>query len=154
MPFYHRQQMQSYKGLLLQEVRQGYSYKLQDKIPCHVWQRELVREVSVTTIKKMVIIFHDRNNTGAVYPVQRSKEMPTWWEFVQYLLHKSRSYTFDMHWRPMYLFCTPCAFSFNHILKFENLKVSKNVATIRHEVITFGRRRRRNYGRWSSRERK
>ena len=28
----------------------------------------------------------------------------------------------DPHWRPVYVFCTPCSFHFKYILKFEHIR--------------------------------
>ena len=60
--------------------------------------------------------------SGAVFPAVREEAMPTWWEFVQTLVSSTKVSSWDPHWRPAYLFCSPCTFSYNTILKFENLQ--------------------------------
>lgn len=62
------------------------------------------------------------HNYGAPYSVIRSNEMPTWWEFVQWLLStSSRAHKWDNHWMPTWSQCSPCTFRPNVILHFENL---------------------------------
>lgn len=68
----------------------------------------------------------ETNNFGALFPskYRSTPSLPTWWEFVQYLKSFSKFTTMDPHWRPVYVFCTPCSFTFKYMLKFEHLKVS------------------------------
>ena len=66
------------------------------------------------------------NNQGALYPALRTSQMPTWWEFVQWVISFQSPHSFDPHWRPAYVFCTPCSFNYNYILKFENIMVNQN----------------------------
>ena len=47
--------------------------------------------------------------------------MPSWWEFVQYILHTSPS-RYDEHWKPASLYCPVCSFPYNYILHFENIQ--------------------------------
>jgi len=64
----------------------------------------------------------EKNNFGSPFPTsQRSAELPTFWEFVQYLNSFSKYSTMDPHWRPINVYCTPCSFHYNFILKFENI---------------------------------
>ncbi len=45
---------------------------------------------------------------------------PSFTEFIQYIINEHFSgNTMDMHWEPVYKFCTPCQFKFSHILKME-----------------------------------
>ena len=69
--------------------------------------------------------FSAENNFGALYNLggARTKELPSWWEFVQWILangdHPER---YDEHWKPMSLFCSVCTVPYNFILHFENLE--------------------------------
>jgi len=68
--------------------------------------------------------FSEKNNFGSPLPVSsgwRSKSLPSWWEFVQYLLHTSPA-RYDEHWKPVSTYCAPCSFSFTRILHFENIQ--------------------------------
>ena len=71
--------------------------------------------------------FSKENNFGAPFPVekkhQRTKDLPSWWEFVQWILDSSdHPERFDEHWRPASDFCSVCAIPYNYILHFENLE--------------------------------
>lgn len=71
--------------------------------------------------------FEEKNNFGAPLPVMRSwrsSSLPSWWEFVQYVLHLSPS-RYDEHWKPASLYCSVCSFHYNYILHFENIKVEE-----------------------------
>jgi len=68
--------------------------------------------------------FSKENNFGAPLPVARSwrsADMPSWWEFVQYLLNTSPS-SYDEHWKPASMYCGVCSFPYNRILHFENIE--------------------------------
>ena len=65
-----------------------------------------------------------RNNFGAPLPVNRtwrSESFPSWWEFVQYIIHTPLS-SYDEHWKPASIYCAVCSFPYNHILHFENIQ--------------------------------
>ncbi len=52
---------------------------------------------------------------------RKSKEpLPTFWEFVQYVLHKPNVTQLDAHWQPVSTFCSPCLMSYDYILKLES----------------------------------
>ena len=62
--------------------------------------------------------------------------MPTWWEFVQDLLEsEGEAEGWDPHWRPVYLACTPCTFTYNTILKFEHLEKEMVVSQTKIPVL-------------------
>ena len=64
--------------------------------------------------------FSKENNFGAPFPVEkRTKDLPSWWEFVQWILTPER---WDEHWRPASDFCSVCAIPYNYILHFENIE--------------------------------
>ena len=51
---------------------------------------------------------------------RRSRIIPTFKEFVEYVLDESVSKNeLDMHWTPVYSFCNPCQVNLTHIIKFE-----------------------------------
>jgi hypothetical protein len=48
------------------------------------------------------------------------EERPTFLEFVQHVIEDhSKSDRMDMHWEPVYRFCSPCQFNFTFIIKME-----------------------------------
>jgi len=50
--------------------------------------------------------------------------MPSWWEFVQWLISTEGGRTrgdIDQHWRPYSDFCEVCLIPYNYILHFEHL---------------------------------
>ena len=59
---------------------------------------------------------------------QRGRQLvPTFKEFVSYLLDEARAgHELDMHWTPVYSFCTPCQVNLTHIVKFETLERDSN----------------------------
>jgi len=69
--------------------------------------------------------FSKENNFGAPLLTQgeRTSKLPSWWEFIQWILkngdHPER---FDVHWRPVSVFCSICVVQYNYILHFENLE--------------------------------
>merc|ERR1711915_458707 len=68
--------------------------------------------------------FAEENNFGSPLPVQktwRSAEMPSWWEFVQYII-ETDPIKYDEHWKPINMYCSICSFSYNYILHFENMQ--------------------------------
>lgn len=67
--------------------------------------------------------FSEKSKYGAPYNISngwRSAQLPSWWEFVQFILatHPAR---YDEHWKPSTLYCSTCSFPFNFILHFESL---------------------------------
>lgn len=74
--------------------------------------------------------FNKRNNFGAVEAHTthgRVAELPSWWEFVQYLLSFPSTDRYDEHWRPVSLHCSPCNFPFTHIIHFESLQAEERL---------------------------
>jgi len=68
--------------------------------------------------------FSSQNNYGAPFPVLRtwrSEKMPSWWEFVQSLLSTPPS-SYDEHWMPISLYCSPCSLPYNRILHSEYIQ--------------------------------
>ena len=67
--------------------------------------------------------FSAENNFGAVVPVKggvRTADLPTFWEFVQYV-KACRISRMDEHWKPVYEFCSPCHVNYESVIHFENL---------------------------------
>ena len=61
-------------------------------------------------------------NYGAILPVtkgERTPELPTFWEFIQWFLRNKKSHA-NEHWTPMVDYCSVCALNYNYILKFED----------------------------------
>lgn len=51
---------------------------------------------------------------------QHGKTVPTFSEFVRYIIDESNAGNeLDMHWTPVYNFCTPCQVKLTHIIKFD-----------------------------------
>jgi len=68
--------------------------------------------------------FSSKNNFGAPYPVSRtwrSDKMPSWWEFVQYLISTPAS-SYDEHWIPVSIYCSPCSLQYTRILHSETIQ--------------------------------
>ena len=49
------------------------------------------------------------------------QELPTFWEFVQFLLHVSKNWL-DEHWIPINIYCSVCNVDYKAIIHFEYLK--------------------------------
>lgn len=50
-------------------------------------------------------------------------EKPTFEEFIKFIVKEhSRDAEMDMHWQPVYKFCTPCHFNLSYILKMETFE--------------------------------
>ena len=64
-----------------------------------------------------------QNGYGAIVPVDskgiRTPDMPTWWEFVQWILREKKSRA-DGHWADYSDYCSICNFDFQYIIKNEN----------------------------------
>ena len=73
--------------------------------------------------------FNSSNNFGALLPVPGNRrpnaKLPSFWEFVQYLIRPEIPMGMDEHWSPVYYYCSVCEKSrlaaLNYVLKFENL---------------------------------
>lgn len=68
--------------------------------------------------------FSAENNFGSPFPISsgwRTNQLPSWWEFVQYLLSTAPT-RYDEHWKPTSIYCAVCSFKFTHILHFENIE--------------------------------
>ncbi|CAL4062756.1 unnamed protein product [Meganyctiphanes norvegica] len=50
-----------------------------------------------------------------------SKREPTFDEFVDYLIGTDIN-SYDEHWKPIWLYCNVCEFSYDYIIKYENFK--------------------------------
>ena len=63
------------------------------------------------------------NNYGAIVPIEkgrlRTANLPTFWEFVQWILRKHKSHA-NEHWCPIIDYCSVCSMNYNYILKFEH----------------------------------
>ncbi|XP_023323409.1 carbohydrate sulfotransferase 11 isoform X2 [Eurytemora carolleeae] len=90
--------------------------------------KEIVRMYRQKSIQRHGETYYSkRNNYGSPYPVlHRIVELPTFWEFVQWIIHKN-VHKFDEHWKPMYLYCSPCTHSYNYILKFESIEEEERI---------------------------
>ena len=61
-------------------------------------------------------------NFGAILPVThgtRTSKLPTFWEFVQWII-RSNGLMANIHWIPMYNFCSICAFEYDYVIKHEH----------------------------------
>ena len=99
-----------------------------------------------------------RNHFGSPGPMtesQRVSSLPSWWEFVQHLIH-TPAYRYmcvdnlnvpmtmtryvdilnvpmaryDGHWRPYTMFCSVCFIPYNYILHFENIQEEQKMIAI------------------------
>lgn len=68
--------------------------------------------------------FSAENNYGAPIKANgvRCLGHPTFWEFVQYL-KASKVPSMDVHWRPIFNYCSTCTIPYKNIFKFENIDV-------------------------------
>ena len=60
-------------------------------------------------------------NFGAILPVNhgtRTSKLPTFWEFVQWIIRSNGSMA-NIHWIPIYHFCSICAFGYDYVVKHE-----------------------------------
>ena len=61
-------------------------------------------------------------NFGAILPVNhgtRTSKLPTFWEFVQWIIRSNGSMA-NIHWIPIYHFCSICAFGYDYVVKHEH----------------------------------
>ena len=64
------------------------------------------------------IVVKYRNLDPKLY--KYGKTFPTFTEFVNYIVDEANAgHSLDMHWTPVYQFCTPCQVNLNHIIRFE-----------------------------------
>ena len=61
----------------------------------------------------------------------RTSEMPTFWEFVQFVALRP---TADEHWTPASTLCNPCAFNFTYVIHFERL-AEEEPAMLQHLAL-------------------
>jgi len=95
----------------------NWYYKQYGKKIVSQYRREAVKRLGED-------FFAEKNNFGAPIPVMRtwrSSSLPSWWEFVQYIIHTS-PINYDEHWKPASLYCSVCSFPYNYILHFENIQ--------------------------------
>ncbi len=59
------------------------------------------------------------------FDIERGKAMPTFWEFVQFVLDLKSPLQFDEHWQAISFFCQPCKVNFSHIIKLESYSVEE-----------------------------
>ena len=100
----------------------------------HNWGKSIVQQFRQKAVDKFGIeFFSSSNNYGALIPVpdnrRSNSKLPSFWEFVQYLLHPKIPLGMDEHWAPIYHCCPICDNHnrpvFNYILKFETLEVEE-----------------------------
>ena len=98
------------------------------------WGKTIVQQFRRKAIDKFGIeFFSSSNNYGALIPVpdnrRQNSKLPSFWEFVQYLLHPEIPLGMDEHWSPIYHCCPICDNHnwpvFNYILKLESLEVEE-----------------------------
>ena len=68
--------------------------------------------------------FNKSNNYGTpVMPARnkRTANMPSFWEFVQYVKDTRPVEAMDEHWCPVSVFCSPCQIRYDYVVKFESL---------------------------------
>ena len=122
----------------------------------HNWGKTIVQQFRTKAIDKFGgEFFSSSNNYGALIPVPDNRrpnsKLPTFWEFVQYLLHPKIPLGMDEHWAPIYHCCPICDNHkwpvFNYILKFETLEVEEPLflkEVLRTPVKMDGRHRNSN----------
>ena len=115
----------------IERSNQGYYMKKYGKEIVTKYRAEYLEKFGANSLSKI-------NNYGAIIPVTQGKEgkvrtpnMPTFWEFIQWVLRKHKSHA-NEHWCPMIDYCSVCSMNYNYILKFEhyaeeNLEFMKSV---------------------------
>lgn len=70
--------------------------------------------------------FSAKNNFGAPFHSKRryNANLPTWWEFIQHVIN-TKPEQYDEHYRPVYILCATCSFSYNFIIKYEQINVEE-----------------------------
>ena len=76
----------------------------------------IFKEFTLLLIQQEIVRKYRKNQIGNFGFYAR----PTFTEFIQFIINEDLTgQTMDMHWEPVYKFCTPCQFHFNHIIKME-----------------------------------
>ena len=95
------------------------------------------RDRAVTTLGAN--FFSQANNFGALLAVPGNRRpdatLPSFWEFVKYILHSTLPVPMDEHWMPIYQYCSICEehhrAMYNYILRFEDIGTEQS-AFARH----------------------
>ena len=88
------------------------------------WQRNKPRGTHCRHLLTCLILSREHHYGAIVPPAEhkRSPELPVFWEFVQWVLYDHPDpATHDEHWSPVSVFCSPCHFNYDAIVKFESL---------------------------------
>ncbi len=98
--------------------------------------KKMVTKYREKTLKRFGHDFFSKgNNLGAILPVkyQRpSSDLPTFWEFVQYVLDEGWNKA-DEHWKPAFYYCSICTINYDYVIKFEEMELE---APILQQLIT------------------
>lgn len=125
----HVAEMESSKKLIIvrhpfDRLLSAFRDKLERK---NDWYQKLYGRKIVSKYRQQAIdkfsknFFSAENNFGSPVPVKsRTKDYPSWWEFVQFVIDTSPAHH-DEHWMRSSEYCSPCQFSFNYILQFRNI---------------------------------
>lgn len=71
----------------------------------------------------------------ALSPTNSTQPPPTFRQFIQFLLATPVS-SYDAHWFPYWLQCTPCSIKYDAVLKMETMAVSTNIFFLLRENIS------------------
>jgi len=75
------------------------------------------------------------------------EERPTFGEFAQYVVDEFHtSDRMDMHWEPVYRFCSPCQFNFTYIIKMETFGRDQRFVMEKSGIINRVSQRQDNVG--------
>ena len=75
----------------------------------------------------------------------RRAELPSWWEFVQWILASAdRKMFFDEHWRPVSDYCHLCLIRYNYVIHFENIQEEEQMFVEMMKAETVIKPRREN----------
>ena len=80
-------------------------------------------------LRRNITNLYGRNKIPLSYNTKYlpQKFIPTFQNFVKYILNEVKaSKELDMHWTPVYKFCTPCQFSLNTLIYYETIKDDSN----------------------------
>ena len=99
---------------------------LKDDFYYKIYGSKIVRKYRKAAINKFgKNFFSKENNFGAPIPRhKRTGELPTFWEFVRYVL-ETPVRLMDEHWKPNYDYCSLCNIKYGAIVKHENLAVEE-----------------------------
>ena len=110
----------------------------------NLFGRDIVTSHRKAALERFGESFFSRdNNFGTpVMPEsgKRTPEMPTFWEFVQFL-KKADPARLDMHWKPMSLFCAPCLIKYGFVASFEGLANGHEAVCLERALEGPGNRR-------------